>query len=76
MWEDGMLNLGGVVDVDAHEGRYFAWWGVSGGGGSNSGGGGGGDIFCLLLLLKYRSAREASHHPAFMATARLLVTRF
>ena len=49
---------------------------MSGGVGSNSGGGGGGDIFCLLILLKSRSAREPSNHPAFMATAQLLVTGF
>ena len=35
-----------------------------------------GDAFCLLLLLKSRSVRGAYHHPAFMATARLLITHF
>ena len=32
--------------------------------------------FCLLLWLKSRSARGSSHHPAFWATAELLVTSF
>ena len=47
------------------------------GGGGNDGGGRGGDgVFCLLFLLKSWSARGASHHPAVMATARLLAMRF
>ena len=43
---------------------------------SDGDGGGGGDMLCLLLFLKYWSARGASHHPAFMATAGLLITHF
>ena len=64
------------TSVDAHEDRYFVWWGGSSGGGSDGIVSGGGDGFCLLLLLKSRSARRASLHSAFMATARLLVTHF
>ena len=52
--------------VDAHEGRYFVWWGGSGGGGSDGGCGGEGDVFCLLLRLKSRSVRGTSHHLSFI----------
>ena len=60
------------TSVDAHEGSYFIWWGGSGGSGSDGGGGGGDDVLFLLLLLKSRITRGASHHPAYMATARLM----
>ena len=33
------------------------------------------ETLCLLLRQKFWSARRTSRHPAFMATARLLVTR-
>ena len=32
-----------MAGADAHEGRYFVWWGGSGCGGADGGGGGRGD---------------------------------
>ena len=73
-----MLNLGGVlVLMLMRAGILFSEVGVVAATAAQVGmGGRGGDVFCLLLLLKSQSASGTCHHPAFMAAARLLVTRF